>query len=226
MDTLPSIPLNWDNISSVFLDMDGTLLDLHFDNHFWCDYLPQKYAENKQISLQQADAVLAKMYQEKAGTLDWYSLDYWEQTLEMDIVSLKQTVTHKIAVRTQAEAFLRFLQQQTTIRKILLTNAHPKTVSLKFDHVNIEPFFDRIITSHDIGLAKETKGFWDKLVDTEPFEPNRSLFIDDNLNVLNEAKAHGIAHLFAIHQPDSQKAPEKTSPYTAIQCFTQLMNTK
>ncbi len=222
MSKLPLIPLDWKTIKSVFLDMDGTLLDLHFDNHFWQDYIPQKYAEKKHISLQQAEMVLATMYEEKAGTLDWYSLDYWEQALELDIVVLKHTMTHKIAVRTQVDTFLNFLQEQP-VRTILLTNAHPKTVNIKFDHVSIEPYFDRIITSHDIGLAKETKGFWDKLRDTEHFDPAHSLFIDDNLKVLAEAKAHGIKHLFAIHQPDSQKAPEKTAPYTAIQCFTQIM---
>ncbi len=89
MSELPLIPLDWMTIKSVFLDMDGTLLDLHFDNHFWQDYIPQKYAEKKRISLQQAEAVLATMYEEKAGTLDWYSLDYWEQALELDIVALK-----------------------------------------------------------------------------------------------------------------------------------------
>ena len=26
--------LAWDEIDTVLLDMDGTLLDLHFDNHF------------------------------------------------------------------------------------------------------------------------------------------------------------------------------------------------
>lgn len=218
----PLIPIDWDTINSVFLDMDGTLLDLHFDNHFWLTYIPEKYAEKEQISVTQANAVLAKMYDEKAGTLDWYSLDYWQHALGLDIVALKQDTVHKIAVRTKVMTFLSFLQRQT-LRTILLTNAHPKTVSLKFDHVAIEPYFDCIITSHDIGLAKETTGFWDKLLETEHFDPTQSIFIDDNLQVLAEAKAHGIQHLFAIHQPDSQQAPTNTAPYTAIQCFSQIM---
>lgn len=40
-DTLP-----WNAIDTVLLDMDGTLLDLHFDNHFWLQHLPQRYAEH------------------------------------------------------------------------------------------------------------------------------------------------------------------------------------
>ena len=203
--------------------MDGTLLDLHFDNYFWLEHVPIQYAQKENISVQQANAVLAQMYQEKAGTLDWYSLDYWEDALGMDIVALKQDTTHKIAIRTHVKEFLSFIQDQS-IRMVLLTNAHPKTVSLKFEHIAIKPYFDNIITSHAIGLAKETEGFWDKLLETETFEPTQSLFIDDNINVLREAEAHGIQHLFAIHQPDSQQEPAETQHYTAIECFSQLMN--
>ncbi len=222
MSSLKPIVIDWKNIQTIFLDMDGTLLDLHFDNHFWLEHVPVEYARKENISLQQANTVLAQMYQEKVGTLDWYSLDYWEDALGMDIVALKQDTAHKIAVRTHVEEFLSFIQEQS-IRMVLLTNAHPKTVSLKFEHINIEPYFDSIITSHDIGLAKETKGFWDKLLETESFEPTKSLFIDDNINVLREAEAHGIQHLFAIHQPDSQQGPTETEHFTAIECFSQLM---
>ncbi|NLD01354.1 MAG: haloacid dehalogenase, partial [Gammaproteobacteria bacterium] len=50
--------LPWAHIDTVLLDMDGTLLDLHFDNFFWLKYLPQCYAEKNNLSLAQADAYL------------------------------------------------------------------------------------------------------------------------------------------------------------------------
>ena len=31
------LPLAWRDIDTVLLDMDGTLLDLHYDNHFWLE---------------------------------------------------------------------------------------------------------------------------------------------------------------------------------------------
>ena len=37
--------INWKNIDTVLLDMDGTLLDLHFDNHFWQTFVPLRYAQ-------------------------------------------------------------------------------------------------------------------------------------------------------------------------------------
>lgn len=37
--------IDWSAIDTVLLDMDGTLLDLHFDNHFWQHHLPLRFAE-------------------------------------------------------------------------------------------------------------------------------------------------------------------------------------
>ena len=37
--------LNWNDIDTVLLDMDGTLLDRHFDDHFWLDHVPKRYAD-------------------------------------------------------------------------------------------------------------------------------------------------------------------------------------
>ena len=39
----------WDKIDTVLLDMDGTLLDLNFDNHFWNEFIPLKYAEQNNL---------------------------------------------------------------------------------------------------------------------------------------------------------------------------------
>jgi putative hydrolase of the HAD superfamily len=214
--------MNWQNIQTVFLDMDGTLLDLHFDNHFWLEHMPIQYAEKHGISADQARTTLAKITQEKEGTLDWYCLDYWQRTLDMDIVGLKHQVADKIAVRANVESLLHHIKEQGC-RLVLLTNAHHKAVSLKFEYTPIESYFDKIITSHEIGIAKEENGFWDKLLETEDFDPQRSLFIDDNLDVLAAAENHGIANLLAIHQPDSQQPPKDTLHYTAVECFSQLM---
>ena len=35
--TLP----DWQEIDTVLLDMDGTLLDLHYDNYFWLTHIPK-----------------------------------------------------------------------------------------------------------------------------------------------------------------------------------------
>ena len=70
---------DWEDIDTVLLDMDGTLLDLHFDNHFWLEYVPQRYAEQHGISLDAAKQELMQRYRQVEGTLDWYCVDYWSR---------------------------------------------------------------------------------------------------------------------------------------------------
>lgn len=216
------IPIDWNNINTVFLDMDGTLLDLHFDNHFWLEHMPNRYAEKHSITLEQAREKLMKNYKAHEGSLKWYCLDHWQETLQMDIIDLKHEVADKISVRANVIEFLSYLHEMKK-RVILLTNAHGKTVKLKFNYVDIEAYFDRVITAHDVGLAKEQPGFWQALEKMEKVDKTHSLFIDDNLDVLNAAKDYGIATLLAIAHPDSQQAIKETENFTAVECYTQLM---
>ncbi len=216
------IPIDWQTIETVFLDMDGTLLDLHFDNHFWLEHMPQRYAEKHSLTLANARKDLMRNYQSFEGSLKWYCLDHWQDVLQMDIVSLKHEVADRIAIRANVTEFLEYLRNKGK-RLVLLTNAHQKTVDLKFQYVNLRPYFDRIITAHDIGLAKEEAGFWQKLEKVEVFDKTSSLFIDDNLEVLNAANQFGVEKLLAIHQPDSRQAGENADNFTTVECFTQLM---
>ena len=202
--------------------MDGTLLDLHFDNHFWLEHMPKRYAEKYNLPYAQANQILEQHSASTAGTLDWYCLDYWSNFLDMDVVKLKHEVADKIAIR---ENVLEFLNHLKTMNKnvVLLTNAHRKSVTLKFSYVDIESYFDQIITSHDVGLAKEEQGFWEALQDHTAFDKQHSLFIDDNFDVLDNAQRFGISDLLTIVQPDSQQPNKPPTNYLAIQDYKQLI---
>ncbi|OQX14818.1 MAG: haloacid dehalogenase [Thiothrix lacustris] len=217
-----AINLNWHEINTVFLDMDGTLLDLHFDNHFWLEHLPVRLAEQRGATPDEVRAYLHERYTEMEGTLDWYCLDFWQNHLGMDLVALKHEVADRIAIRAHVERFLESLRERGK-RVVLLTNAHQKSVGLKFGYVALGHYFDEIITSHSLGLPKEHPDFWQKLSTVEVFDPAHSLFIDDNLHVLRAAQAHGVKYLLAIHQPDSQQPPKDTAEFTAVVCYTQLL---
>lgn len=216
----PSIP--WSEIKTVFLDMDGTLLDLHFDNHFWLDHLPKRVAEHKQLSYAEAEQLVNGHCAQIEGSLNWYCLDYWQGYLDMDMVALKHEIAERIAMRAHVEEFLIYLKSLHK-RVVLLTNAHRKSVNLKFAYVNLEPHFDRIITSHDLGLAKEEQGFWERLLTIESFERKHSLFIDDNLQVLRAAQAYGLKYLLAVREPDSKLPPKDTAEFEAVSCYRELM---
>ncbi|MBU1436170.1 MAG: HAD family hydrolase, partial [Gammaproteobacteria bacterium] len=66
--------LNWADIDTVLLDMDGTLLDLHFDNYFWLEHLPARWSEITGISVSEAKTQLQAEYAVLQGKLEWYCL--------------------------------------------------------------------------------------------------------------------------------------------------------
>jgi len=221
--TTPELQFDWDTVQTVFLDLDGTLLDLHFDNHFWHEHLPERYAQQKGRSPVEARALISTHIKEIEGSLSYYCLDYWRDFLELDLVALKQEIAGRIALRPEAENFLTYLH---TLGKnvILLTNAHPDSIALKFRQIPIQHHFQRIISAHSLGIAKENPFFWSTLQGIQPFKSARTLFIDDNLQVLCNAKQQGVRYLLTIAQPDSTLPARQSDDFPALDCFRQLMN--
>ncbi|MEW6766163.1 MAG: GMP/IMP nucleotidase [Pseudomonadota bacterium] len=196
------ISLAWDAIDTVLLDMDGTLLDLRFDNHFWLEHLPMRYAEREGIPHEAGRQALMARYAAVRGTLDWYCLDYWTASLGLDIVALKHEVAHLITVHPHVLGFLDAVRASGR-RAVLVTNAHPDSLALKLARTPLGGHLDGVLSSHAFGLPKEAPGFWAALREKEPFDPARTLLIDDNLQVLESARAAGIRHLRGVRQPDS-----------------------
>ena len=69
--------INWDEIDNVMLDMDGTLLDLHFDNFFWLTYLPEHYAKKFPGQEEKARHWMSQQLKYRHGSLEWYCTDFW-----------------------------------------------------------------------------------------------------------------------------------------------------
>lgn len=206
--------LAWPSIETIFLDMDGTILDLRFDNYFWLEYLPRCYAQKNGLATEQATKVLLEHMSSQQGKLNWYCLDYWTQELQLPILQLKEEVSYLIAWRHQAEQFLHTIKHMGK-RIVLITNAHPSSLALKMEKVNLAPWFDRIISAHDYGYPKEQQAFWQTLQQQLHFNPDKSAFIDDSVSVLKSAKQYGMKYLGLIMKPDSSK-PSVTNSHQFI----------
>lgn len=211
----------WDAIDTVLLDMDGTLLDLHFDNHFWLEHVPKRYAERHGLSAEASQADLGSRYARVAGTIEWYCVDYWSRELDLDIAFLKAEVAHLIAVHPDVVEFLERLRSAGK-RTVLVTNAHHKSLSLKMEKTGLQGHFDAIISAHQTGLPKENPAFWGKLQSLETFEPARTLLIDDSLPVLRSAHGYGIAHLLAVYRPDTRLPVKNTEEFQAVVRFAEI----
>ncbi len=214
--------IDWDSIDTVLLDMDGTLLDLHFDNYFWLQHLPRVYARRHAISEEAAYEKLHGRFNSEQGTLQWYSLDHWSHQLDMDIPALKRELQHMVRVRPYAIEFLTRLHDSHR-DVVMVTNAHRKTLDIKMDEVDITHWFDRVVVSHDLEAPKEDQTFWHNLQALHPFDPSRTLLIDDTESVLDSARAYGIAHLLTLLQPDSQRQKRIDTRFPGIHHFDEIM---
>ena len=218
----PTELINWQKIHSVFLDMDGTLLDLNFDNHFWQEHVPKRYGERNDLTVEVAKAQIYPRFKSAEGTLDWYCLDYWSNELGMDIAELKQEVNHLIQVHPYVIDFLQAVKR-TGRRLVLVTNAHMKSLALKMQQTQLAGFFDNIVISHDLGYAKETPQFWERLNQVEPFSKEATLLVDDSLPVLTAARNYGIAYLLAVRKPDTRQPEKEVLDFKAISSFKEII---
>ena len=213
--------VDWDNIDTVLLDMDGTLLDLRFDTDFWVNTVPLHYARLGGISVEAARAVLDPIFAREQGHLNWYCLDFWSETVGFDVAELKRTLASGIAWRPLAELFLKRLHA-SHCRVALITNAHPETLRIKLEQVALEPWLDDVVTSHQFDAPKEYQAFWEELQKHCPFEPARTLFIDDSESVLDSAQRFGIGNLITMRQPDSAQPLRRATRFPAVLHFDEL----
>jgi len=214
--------LDWQKIKTVLLDMDGTLLDLHFDNYFWLEHVPLRYAERHGMDVEQAKQELFPRFRRHEGTMDWYCLDFWTSQLDLDIALLKEEVDHLIAVHPHVVEFLDAVRRSQR-RVLLVTNAHFKSLDLKMQRTQLSGHFDQLICAHDFGVPKEDISFWDKLQVVEPFEREHTLLIDDSLSVLRSARQYGIRHLLSVRKPDSKSPERQIEDFEAMAGFEQIM---
>jgi len=178
--------IDWNAVDTVFLDMDGTLLDLHFDNHFWREHVPLRYAAAQGLPLAWARAYLLARYRRHEGTLAWYCVEHWSRELALDIAGLKQEVDHLIVMHPRIVDFLEALTALGK-RRVLVTSAHPQSIALKLEKTPLAGHLERIICSHALGTPKEADDFWPRVQTIEPFDCQRPLLIDDSPQVLGTA---------------------------------------
>ena len=213
--------INWKEIDTVLLDMDGTLLDRHFDDHFWLEHVPKRYSAKNHLPLDLAKEKLYSLFRSQENTLNWTDLDYWSEQLGLDIPLLKHEVDHLIAVHPNVISFLDFLRSAG--KKVhLVTNAHGKTLAIKMNKTKIGGHFDSIVSAHDLGLPKEMVAFWGELQKVIPYDPERTMLGEDSERNLETAREYGIKHLVYISAPNSKLEPQVSQQFYSVKSFGEL----
>ncbi|MCI0749051.1 MAG: GMP/IMP nucleotidase [Nevskiales bacterium] len=217
-----TVAVNWSAVDHVLLDMDGTVLDLAFDNHFWRELVPQRYGEQKGISCEQAWRELEPQFHRWRGRLEWYCLDFWSELTRLDLAALKTEIRHRIRPLEGSEDFLRAVKARGCALW-LVTNAHRNSWSLKLEQTGLGPWFDRVVCSHDFDAPKEDVDFWARLQAQHPFNPARTLLVDDSLPVLQAARDHGVDQLVAIRRPDSTAPAQTVAGLPSVDVLADLL---
>ena len=216
--------MDWADIDMVLLDMDGTLIDLHFDNHLWNVVVVKRFARREGIDqAQAADRLYRDMLGRKAS-LDFYSLDFWARQTGLDIDAIHEELKSLIRYRPGAESFAAAVRRSG--RGLwLATNAHPRSVAVKHRAIGLLETVDGCISAHEVGAPKEDDSYWRGLARRlgRKYDPARTLLVDDNDVVLAAAERAGVGHLLCVAQPDSTGAPRKDLPFRAIGHFAEIM---
>lgn len=213
--------LDWQNIDTVLLDVDGTLLDLHYDNFVWDQRVPEAYANLNQLPLPDAKHQLFEQMRVVHGTIDFYSFDFWSEQTGLDITDLHQQESQRIAFRADAEAFLDWLAQSAH-ESIIATNADHNSLRIKEDAMALSKRVDHVYSSQDFGSPKEDQAFWAQLQQCCNFDPQRTLFLDDTERVLDAAAEFGIGHVWHVRTPDSQRGPRPQSAHPSLDQFHEI----
>ena len=213
--------IDWNRIDIVLLDMDGTLLDLHYDNTVWNSLLPVHYAQHHGMSTDDANAYLMGYMRSVYGQIEFYCLDHWASFTGLDILEPHRAAVELIRWRPNALEFLRRVRARS-VPAVLATNAHRESIRIKDAHSGLVRELDDVVSAHDFGAPKEDQTFWQRLAEAHAFDPARALFVDDNIGVLDAARQFGIGHLLAIAQPDSARPARKDMGYPILEDFEHI----
>jgi HAD superfamily hydrolase (TIGR01509 family) len=207
---------------TLMLDMDGTLLDLAYDNFMWLEHIPKAYARKNDMTHDDARDELYAHFRRMQGKLSWYCLDHWSELLDLDILHLHREECEKIGYLNGAKDFLHAVAD-SGVRLLMVTNSHQGTLDIKSEVTGIDRFFDHLYTAHDLGFAKEDQSFWHALQELESFDPETTLFVDDTVRVLESAKKFGIKSLVTVTCPDSRRPVREAAEFSGVERVADML---
>ncbi len=197
------------------LDLDGTLLDQAYDNHIWRDLVPQRFAIAHSMELHAAYTEIKRRFEERSGTLDWYCIEYWSRSLNIDIGALHREVRSHVAWLPGAREFL-VRMRAAGKRLLLLTNSHPIALAVKHEQSGVLDYLDEAVTSHEFGHPKEHAQFWRAAVERFGFDPARALFADDNSKMLEAARNAGIRRVYGVRHWDTRGSRREHGDHPSV----------
>ena len=169
------------------------------------EWLPEAVAHNKGISLNDAKKDIYKTSKELYGTLPWYELRFWEDRYETNLIAIAEKNKSYAMFVDGAHEALQFI---TSLDKkvFFLTNCDSRLLKVKSSQVPLLNFAHSWISSVDIGVVKEDQKFWKIALEKLNIQPSKSIFFDDNINIVNAATKYGIKKSVHVTEPTNNNS--------------------
>ena len=198
------------DVTDILLDIDGVLLDLSFDKKFWEELVPQEVSSIKNIPIDEAMRDVLGASKALYGTLPWYELSYWEQKYGVNLINVARENSMYAKFLPGAEATLKKISASNK-RIIFLTNCDSRLLKVKANQVPFMQYADEWLSAVDIGVVKEEQGFWKSAFNKFNIIPENSIFVDDNIAVVNAALKAGIKKSINVTMPSGDLSVQNQS---------------
>ena len=169
------------------------------------EWVPEAVALNKSISLNDAKEDIYKTSKELYGTLPWYELRFWEERYETNLIGIAEKNKSYAMFIDGAHEALQFIASLDK-KVFFLTNCDSRLLKVKSSQVPLLDFADSWISSVDIGVVKEDQNFWKIALEKLNIEPSKSIFFDDNINIVNAANKYGIKKSVHVTEPTNNNS--------------------
>ena len=166
----------------MLVDMDGVILDNTYDNNFWQNQIPGVISKNKNISFEDAKRLAVQIFNYKKNTKDWYDVDYWSNMLSVDIEAEKRSSISFDRIQLYEGVTETLNKLKDNFRLILITNAHRKTLNIKLEKYDLNPYFEHMICAHELHYVKENIQLWYMLKSRFKLDYTKTLLIEDTIN--------------------------------------------
>ena len=208
----------------MLVDMDGVILDNTYDYNFWQNQIPGVISKNKNISFEDAKRLAVQIFNYKKNTKDWYDVDYWSNMLNVDIEAEKRSSISFDRIQLYEGVTETLNKLKDNFRLILITNAHRKTLNIKLEKYDLNPYFENMICAHELHYVKENIQLWYMLKSRFELDYTKTLLIEDTMNNIKVGLSAGISQAVYLGDEsykDSKKILKLSSINDIFSAFNQ-----
>ncbi|RLE50370.1 MAG: hypothetical protein DRJ31_01590 [Candidatus Methanomethylicota archaeon] len=169
------------NIKVVSLDLDGTIVSKNFADYFWLELVPELYAREHGLSIEEAKSVVLSMYDEVGpDDIRWYLPDYWftKFKLSKPYTQVLESIKHKVEVFQDAVETINKLCGKYDL--IITTNASKVFIDVELQVININCFKKIFSCVSDYNLPRKTKEFYLSICKELSISPCEMLHVGDD----------------------------------------------